>query len=153
MSGTSQAHNTIALNLASALRARLKGGSCHVFMSDIRVHLKLQSDDYYYYPDVIVTCDKRDLADHQSQFVEHPKVIIEVLSDSAERVDKREKFFAYSQIASLQEYLLVSQKTPEVIVFRRASQWRPEQVTEAKASVAIKALRLRLPLKTIYEGV
>ena len=153
MSGTSRAHNTIALNLASLLRARMKSRGCQVFISDIRVHLTLRHDDYYYYPDVLVTCDKRDLADRDSQFVEHPKMIIEVLSDSTERVDKREKFFAYTQIASLEEYVLVAQKTHEVTVFRRANHWKPEVITGAKATVSFKSLRLKLPLKDIYEGV
>ena len=92
MSGTTRSHNLIALNLATALRTRLKGGACQTFISDIRVHLTLRDDDYYYHPDVVVTCDKRATSDGSSRFVDHPKVIVEVLSESTERVDKQEKF-------------------------------------------------------------
>ena len=84
MSGATRTHNLIALNLASALRARLKGSACQTFISDIRVHLTLRNDDYYYYPDVVVTCDKRDTSDGTSRFIDHPKVIVEVLSESTE---------------------------------------------------------------------
>jgi Uma2 family endonuclease len=153
MSGTTRTHNLIALNLASALRTHLKGTGCQTFMSDIRVHLMLRSDDYYYYPDIVVTCDKRDTATGAGQFVEHPKLIIEVLSETTERVDKREKFFAYTQMASLEEYVLVSQTVPEVTLYRRANQWKAEVVPGAKATVHLKSLKLKLPLKAVYEGV
>ena len=153
MSGTTRSHNLIALNLATALRTRLKGGACQTFISDIRVHLTLRDDDYYYYPDVVVTCDKRATSDGSSRFVDHPKVIVEVLSESTERVDKQEKFFAYTKIESLQEYILVAQDTREVTIFRRANQWKAEVVSGAKTSVVVKSLKLKLPLKAIYEGV
>lgn len=149
MAGETLVHNTICLNLATSIRAHLKGGPCRLFMSDIRVNFDLRNDEYYYYPDIVVTCDKRDT---HKRFVHHPKLLLEVLSDSTERVDKREKFFAYTSIESLEEYVLVAQTTREVTVFRRANGWKAEKFSGAKAKVTLASLKLTLPLTGIYEG-
>jgi Uma2 family endonuclease len=150
MAGETLTQNQIAGNLYLALRRHLKGKSCRVFMSDIRVNFDLRNDEYYYYPDIVVTCDKRDT---HPRFVHYPKLIIEVLSESTERVDKREKFFAYTSMASLEEYVLVSQASKEVTFFRRSQHWKAETTSGAKAKLALESLRVTLPLSAIYEGV
>ena len=150
MAGETRDHNRILGNLYLSFRQNLRGKRCNVYSSDIRVNLDLRNDEYYYYPDIVVTCDKRDT---DKRFIRYPKLIIEVLSDSTERVDKREKFFAYTSIASLQEYVLVSQSAKEVTLFRRANGWKAETISGAKAKVLLKSLRLTLPLSAIYEGV
>ena len=150
MAGETTTHNTICLNLATSIRAHIKGGPCKLYMSDIRVNFDLRNDEYYYYPDIVVTCDKRDT---HKRFVHHPRLIIEVLSESTERVDKREKFLAYTSIASLEEYVLVSQASQEVTVFRRATNWKAEKIFGAKAKFTLESLRVTLPLRAVYEGV
>ncbi len=39
-----------------ALRQHLKGKPCQLFMSDIRVNFELRNHEYFYYPDLVVTC-------------------------------------------------------------------------------------------------
>jgi len=68
-------------------------------------------------------------------------------------VDKREKFFAYSSIASLEEYVLVAQADREVTSFRRVNEWKTEKFSGAKARVALSSLKVTLPLSAIYEGI
>lgn len=149
MGGETRAHNTIVLNLAEAMRQRLRRGPCKLYVSDIRVNLALRDDEYYYYPDIVVTCDPKD--DHP-RFVRRPKLIIEVASPGTQRVDRREKFLAYTSIKSLEEYVLVAQDTPEVTVFRRANRWRPEKIEGASASLTLRSVEAKLPLELIYEG-
>ena len=150
MAGETRDHNQIVGNVYFALRQHLKGNPCQLYMSDIRVNFDLRNDEYYYYPDLVVTCDRRD--SHQ-RFVRHPKLIIEVLSESTERVDKREKFFAYTSIKSLEEYVLVSQEAREVTVFRRADDWKAVPYSGAKTKLVLKSLKVTLPLSAVYEGV
>jgi Uma2 family endonuclease len=57
------------------------------------------------------------------QAVTNPTVLVEVLSESTERYDRDGKFQAYAQLASLREYVLISQDTPQIEVFRRADNW------------------------------
>ena len=71
----------------------------------------------------MVVCDPRDT---DRYFKRYPKVLIEVLSETAEAIDRREKFLSYRQIETLEEYVLVARDKMEVAVFRRESQWQPE---------------------------
>jgi Uma2 family endonuclease len=57
MAGASEEHNIIAGNLYSLLRPHLRGSSCRVFMSDMKVKVQ---DDIFYYPDLLVTCNRED---------------------------------------------------------------------------------------------
>lgn len=150
MAGETLAHNRISQNLLFLLRPKTRRGPCRAFISDIRVSLHLRTDEYFYYPDIVVTCDQRDT---HPRFIYHPRLIIEVLSESTERVDKGEKFFAYTSIASLEEYVLVAQAAKEVIVFRRANGWKAEKVSGARARLELPSLKVSLPLSGIYDGI
>jgi len=150
MAGASRDHNIIALNLAVFLRQHLQGGPCKIHMSDIRVNFKIRDDEYYYYPDIVVTCDKRDT---HPRFVRHPNLIIEVSSPSTERIDRREKFLAYTTIDSLDEYVLVPQTGSEITVFRRANGWRVEKLSGENAELTLTSLQAALPRAAVYEGI
>jgi Uma2 family endonuclease len=150
MAGASAEHNTISLNLAAALKGHLRGRPCHTFMADVKVRLTVANDDIFYYPDVMVACDPRDTDRFFKRF---PKVLVEVLSDTTERTDRREKFLSYTQIETLEEYILVAQDRMEVTLYRRANQWRPERLTQTGQRLQLASLDFALPLDTIYEGV
>lgn len=148
MTGASAPHNLIAGNLFSALHAHLRGGPCRVFMSDMKLRLRDALDDYFYYPDLMVTCRPEDNARY---WREQPKLVLEVLSESTERIDSREKLFAYRQIAALEEYVLVAQDRREVTLFRRAEGWGALHL-HGDAELELASLGLRLPLDQVYEG-
>ena len=56
MSGASFAHNIITTNTSTALNNQLMEGDCIVMTSDMRV--KATATSSYFYPDVVVVCDK-----------------------------------------------------------------------------------------------
>jgi Uma2 family endonuclease len=150
MAGETRDHNQIVQNIGFSLRQHLRGGRCKSYMSDIRVNFDIRDDAYYYYPDLVVTFDARDT---HPKFVRHPKLLIEVLSPSTERIDRREKFFAYTTIESIEEYVLVGQDPREITVMRRAEDWRKEIISGADVVVALASIQITLPLAVIYEGV
>jgi Uma2 family endonuclease len=150
MAGASEEHNTISLSIASALRAHLRGKPCRVFIADLKVRLQIARTDIFYYPDVMVTCDPHD---QDRYFKRHPKVLIEVLSESTDHIDRREKFLSYTQIESLEEYVLVAQDQMEVTVFRRAKNWHPEVLRQPDQPLCLASLDFSLPLRDVYEGV
>ena len=78
-----------------------------------------QTKRKYFYPDVVVTCDKHD---QESNFVAFPCLIIEVLSPSTESFDRGFKFSQYRKFETLQEYVLVQVEQPIVEVFQRNEQ-------------------------------
>jgi hypothetical protein len=54
---------------------------------------------------------------------DEPIVIVEVLSEATERYDRDGKFQCSTRIASLREYVLISQDEPRIEVFRRSDGW------------------------------
>lgn len=150
MAGTSLDHNTIAGNIMFALRQHLAGKRCRVFMSDVKIRLEIAQDDVFYYPDVMVGCDPRDT---EKFYLRHPKVIVEVLSESTERTDRREKFLSYMTIESLEAYVLVAQDKNEVTIFQRGKNWQAEILKGREQSVRFDAIDFTLPLSAIYEGI
>ncbi|GFO72286.1 hypothetical protein BJAS_P2399 [Bathymodiolus japonicus methanotrophic gill symbiont] len=117
MGGTLREHVLVSLNIAASLKQRLRGTDCRAYMSDMKLQVKTM--DAFYYPDVIVSCNKND---HQAeQYLSYPKLIVEVLSDSTEAYDRGAKFTAYRQLTSLEEYVLVDIKARSVECFRRTA--------------------------------
>ena len=86
-------------------------------MNDMKTHIRKKEDDWFYYPDVMVNCDP---AGQQNYYCDTPSVIVEVMSPTTERIDRREKLMAYELIPSLHTYVLVSQERREVTIHRRA---------------------------------
>ena len=150
MAGASIDHNIISGNIYSSLHSHLRGKPCGAFMADVKVRFEFANDDVFYYPDVMVACDPRDTDKFFKRF---PKVLIEVMSDSTERIDRREKRWSYQQIETLEEYVLVAQDRMEVTVFRRTNQWRPEVLTKSDQRFQLASLEFGLSLSGIYEGV
>jgi Uma2 family endonuclease len=149
MAGVSAAHNLIVGNVYSAFRNHLHGGPCRTFISDFKVRLKINMDDIFYYPDVMVACGREGL---EKYFLRNPKVIVEVLSPSTEGTDRREKFIHYRRIPTLEEYIVIGQDTPEVTIHRRGTEWTPTALTALEAVAEIQSLELSLPLAQVYEG-
>lgn len=148
MSGASARHNAICGNLYVALHACLAGSPCRVFMGDLKVRLRVLDDHYFYYPDIMVACSPEDNASH---WREQPSLLVEVMSESTERIDRREKLLAYREIAALEAYVLIGQAAPEVIIHRRAVGWRAERLT-GDGLLALPHLGFQLPVAALYAG-
>lgn len=150
MAGASDEHVTIAVNLTAILRSHLRGSSCRIYSSDMKVNIV--EDNCYYYPDVVVSCDPRDR--QLKYYKQYPKLIIEVLSESTEAKDRGQKFHHYQNIETLQEYVLVSQETERVEVFRRnqAGLWVLYSFY-GDDQVELASLGLSVDLAEIYENV
>ena len=120
MAGASERHNRICFAFAEILGPHLRKDGCRGYLND----MKLRTANAIYYPDVMVVCDLSD----QDQLVKSaPCMIIEVLSESTERTDRTEKLFAYQQISTLRNYLLVAQDKRSVELYRRNGlTWRFE---------------------------
>jgi Uma2 family endonuclease len=151
MAGASDAHVTIAGNLFVLLRQQLKGSSCKVFISDMKV--KLVSSNAFFYPDVLVSCDLRD--QKNTLFKEHPLFIAEVLSPSTEAFDRGKKFTFYRQLPSLKYYWLIDSQSKSIDCFERAenNDWLLHSVSESKQVLRLDDLQGEFGVEAIYEGV
>ena len=149
MAGASDAHNTIALNFASSLKSRLRGGPCRVYISDMKVWV--EAADAFYYPDVIVTCDPEDNGEYAKT---RPSLILEVTSPSTTVMDHREKLQAYRKLPSLREYVMMAQHEMLVEIYRLDSRgywwfetYGPDHTFE------LESVKLEIAVKDLYEGV
>lgn len=115
MVGVKQSHNIATMNFAVHLRNALKGSPCRVFVESVKT--RIEAADCYFYPDIVVTSDPRDRA--TPDFVSHPVMVVEVLSESTAGFDRGEKFAACRKLESLGDYVLVDVAAKRVDVFRR----------------------------------
>lgn len=102
MAGGSTNHTLIIANLSGILYAHLRKSPC-AFLPEGT----LKIEDECRMPDIMVTCDSTDINENKT-YVEHPKLVIEVLSPSNEKDDRVDKVWLYTQCFSIQEYVLVN---------------------------------------------
>ena len=152
MSGASFFHNRIRSNINIDLGNSLAGSGCVVLSNEMRVSSPTTSS--YFYPDLLVLCDEPEFEDDVFDTLCNPIVIIEILSSSTEAFDRGEKFSHYRQIASLQEYILVSQDKVNVERYqRRPNEWGYTSFQDINQQVPIVSIDSELAVQRIYEGV
>jgi Uma2 family endonuclease len=150
MTGGTVNHSQISSNFNRLLGNHLRGSGCKTLNSDARVNIVGSTD--YVYPDVSVTCDRRDLT--TAQYITYPCLIAEVLSPSTEAYDRGDKFFMYRRSASLQDYVLISAHKIAIDIFHKdvGGKW---DITNYRAddSIELRSIELTFPIAEIYEGI
>ena len=148
MAGTSDWHNVIALNLAGFLNAQLPD-PCRALALDVKLQIKTQITERYYYPDVFVSCGS-PLA---GAFVHTDAMLVaEVLSQTTARFDRGEKMTAYRQLPSLEEYVLIWPDEAIVEIYRKNNAWQCELI-ERRQVLRMNSVSLELPLVSRYRRV
>lgn len=149
MAGASETHNTITHTLGSAIDNALKD-TCRVWQSDMKVVGKTNDNKpFAYYPDIMAACGENT---DDPYYRTNPILIVEVLSGSTKRVDLKEKFDNYTQIPSLLEYVVVSQDTPYLRIYRRRTNWQLEPYY-ADDIFILESVGLEIPVHQIYRRV
>ncbi|MDE0398951.1 MAG: Uma2 family endonuclease [Candidatus Poribacteria bacterium] len=146
------AHNLITVDIATELNIQSRGQDWEVYMSNMRV--KTNSNGAYFYPDVIACCSEPEFEDNVFDTLLNPILVIEVLSPSTEVYDRGEKFRHYQELASLQEYILVSQDRVRVERYHLAkTQWVQTELRGHEDVLSLNSIRCKLPLQDIYRRV
>ncbi len=152
MSGASLAHTRITLDIATELNIQLRGGDCEVITNDMRV--KTGPKGAYFYPDVVAFCGDPQFEDNVFDTLLNPILVIEVLSSSTEVYDRGEKFSHYQELASLREYILVSQDRVRVEQYRLLkTQWVETEYQRYEDVLPLVSIGCELPLRDIYRRV
>lgn len=150
MSGGTQNHSAIQLNIGSLIQAHLRGGQCRVFNSDLKVNI-LNTRNYTY-PDLSVTCDGRDR--ESAIYITYPCLIIEVLSSSTEAYDRGKKFEKYRRNPKLVDYVLVSSEEISIDIYHKndADEWLILSYREGD-KVWLRSIDLTILIEQFYEEV
>jgi Uma2 family endonuclease len=118
MSRGTPEHARLSAAVAGELRSALKG-ECVVYGSEAMLYIA--ETKFSTYADTIVVCGP--LATYRvaklGEAITNPTLIVEVLSEFTEKYDRGEKFAHYMKLASVGEYVLVSQEERRIEVFRR----------------------------------
>jgi Uma2 family endonuclease len=150
MSGGTQNHSTIAINFLLLIRLHLRGRSCNVFNSDLKINI-LNTPNYTY-PDLSVTCDERDR--ENALYITYPCLIVEVLSDSTEAYDRGKKFEKYRRNPNLIDYVLVSSDEMSIDIYHKkdSGEWVILSYRTGE-QVELKSIDLSLPIEQFYEEI
>lgn len=151
MADPSQAHDIVAMNIAGPLCVHLRDRPCRIYTTHRQLQFKCFGDDFVYRPDVWLACGETRNA--KGDYVDEPRLVIEVLSPSTARIDRREKLFNYREIPSIEEYVLVAQQPVHVAIYRRAEQWGPQVLRSLEDILELRSVELPIPVGRIYKGV
>lgn len=153
MAGASKEHVRISTNLVSESHQQLKGKSCEVFSSDLR--LKVERTGLMTYPDAIIVCGEAQYADGEFDTLLNPVVLFEVLSPSTEKYDRGAKAAQYRQIPSLREYVLIAQDHIRVEQYHRQpdDRWLLTEYTDLTDILKLSSVPLAIPLDELYRQV
>ena len=149
MAGASFGHNRIVVNLLTEVSSQLVGQPCEVFSSDLKVRIRTNTAEFYYYPDVVVDCSG---AANAALFAEQPRVIFEVLSPETERIDRGEKLRNYQALPSLDAYVVVDPQRAAVTVYRRhEGGWARELLIEMTGTLELPTIGCSLRVSAVYQ--
>lgn len=151
MVGGTTRDDAICNNLRAELRSALRGQVCRLQGPD----LKVRAGDNARYPDALIDC---------GQFVpdaliaQKPVAIFEVLSKSTAWIDQTLKLRDYESVASIRNYVLISQDEPRVLVYTRDDAGRLSAQTahlleDLSEPLVLLRPALEIPMKLLYEGI
>jgi Uma2 family endonuclease len=144
MAGASERHNRLAFLLAMQLETVTQEQPCQVSLLDLLVRTP---NNLAYYPDVFVVCDPSDDETHVKR---KPCLIIEILSDSTEVIDRGEKLGNYTQISTLQAYILLSQTEPKLEIYQRNLHGWNYNLYKMGDTILLPCIDFKLELESLY---
>lgn len=153
MVGASRAHALLCGSLHALLLPAARKQGCQLFMADMKVRIDQDSDSYFYYPDLVLSCHPED---RPPFYVNQPGLIVEVLSPATERIDSREKLLAYRLLPSLTEYLMLRQDRPQADLYQRddAGHWQHWRIAGLAGVLSLRSLGgLTVSLQDVYADV
>jgi Uma2 family endonuclease len=150
MAPPAEAHRILALRLGSRIDAALAGRRpCNAQIEPGVV--RPDRADSYYVPDIAVTCEPNEPG---RQLMVDPILIVEILSPSTERSDRRLKMPAYQKLDSVREIMLIDADSYHAELYRRENDhWGIQLVRGAEAFLSLASVDLRISMSELYEGI
>ena len=149
MTGASQAHDRVVVNIIAALHRQLRGTSCRPTTDDLAVRIPAGNVRR---PDVAVECGQAGL---RESAVREPRVIIEVLSPRTMTFDRIRKLPECQTIATVAHILLVDTEAPRIDLLSRDNDggWVRSECDGLDARVDLPAIQASLDLADVFEGL
>jgi Uma2 family endonuclease len=107
--------------------------------------------DTYFVADIAATCAPSEVG---RQAIKDPFLLVEILSSSTERHDRRVKLPAYRQIDTVQEIALIASDAMFDELHRRSgAQWITEILRGPEAILSLQSVPLEIRLGELYDGI
>lgn len=145
MAPPTRRHVRMQANIASALTRQLSA-PCSALQGGGTA--RDETDDEYRIPDVLVSCETGDGA-----YFEQPRLIVEILSPSTEKIDRTEKLDFYKSLPSVEAILLVWQDKRRLQLHWRDGEIWPARDLIGEGAITIPGLDLSLSVDEIYAGI
>lgn len=154
MSGASDEHDAIEVNMIACLAPLLASKGCRLLSANMRI--KVPSAPPYRYGDMSALCGEAQFEKIGGvDAVVNPALIVEVLSPSTEKYDFDVKFRQYQSIESFNEYLLIRQDRIFVTHFvrRQSGEWLHHIYDEATHTINLESVECQILVSEIYRNV
>lgn len=147
MTGASDVHDRIVVNIIVALGNQLRGKPCRPATADLAVRTKIRSVRR---PDVTVTCDPP----LGNRYEVNPKLIVEVLSPSNRGVPWQRKLDEYWRLDAARYVLLVESHEPRAVLYARTgTTWDSIDADTLADVFELPDIGCRLAMADVYEGL
>ena len=149
MTGGTNNHGLIVVNIISELRSSLKGKTCRVLPAESGGIAT--SGENTRYPDASVTCSP---VQGQDRLIPNPVVVFEVVSESNARTDRFTKMREYHEVPSIKRYVLVEQATPVIVSYAREGN-EPWAATSLSIGdmLTMPEIDIEIPVSDIFDGI
>lgn len=148
MSGESVAANQIAGNIHRYM-GNLLEEQPFIFVQNA-VKLQVRGGKAFRIPDFFIFHE----TGNQKKYATEPIFIVEVLSESSYNTDRVTKLAEYTQISTLEYYLIIEQEECLVEVFNReGKRWYVDFYNDLNETIELPALNVKLPMSVIYKKI
>lgn len=115
MTGARPEHSTVIVNFVAAVRKQLRNSTCYVFSDNVqyRWHTK-NGEEKTVIPDASINC--RVKSRRGNTFIDAPRFVMEVLSESTEKFDRTDKKEIYRE-QEIDEYWIVDWRKKQVEIY------------------------------------
>jgi Uma2 family endonuclease len=146
MTGGTEAHALIGVNLAIAVGGRLRGDACRFVGND----LKILVAGRVRYPDGFVYCGPSRV---DRKAIDSPVVVFEVLSDRTSSTDLITKNAEYAATPSVRRYVVLAQDTVGGTMFVRDGDDWTGHLLSSDSLLRMPEIGIEVPMAEFYEGV
>ena len=149
MAGAGRRHDSIVVNLTTAVHTQVRGGPCQTFTSDTYV---ATSPSTRRMADLGIDCGKPD---DDSLEADKPTLVIEVLSPTTGGFDVTVKLAEYQSLSSMDYILFVDTEMPNAHLYFRGQdgRWEDRIIRGLDARIDFPKLGMALKLAEIYDGL
>src|SRR6266436_2171954 len=150
MAPPAEAPRILSMRLGSRIDAALAGRRPCNAQLEAGV-IRPDRPDTYFEADIAATCEGNEVG---RQAIEDPFLIVEILSPSTERHDRRIKLPLYRQIATVQEILFIASDGLYAELHRKSGeQWITEILRGVDARLVLTSVGIEISLAELYEGI